>query len=68
VLFAGGDGAGNVVAIRDAVVFDPATDESTGLDMTAARLYHTMTPLPGLRALLAGGDSGIIAGPGTIRR
>jgi hypothetical protein len=68
VLFAGGDGAGNVVAIRDAVVFDPATDESTGLDMTAARIYHTMTPLSGSRALLAGGDSGIIAGPGTIRR
>lgn len=67
VLFAGGGGSGNAVAVRGATLYDPTTDEVTELEMTAARVYHTLTPLPDGRALVAGGDSGTIGGPGSIQ-
>jgi hypothetical protein len=59
VLFAGGyEDATSVNAARRAVLYDPATNLATELQMTAARIYHTMTPLSGSRALLAGGFDG----------
>jgi hypothetical protein len=67
VLFAGGDGVGNAVAGRQATVYDPTTDQATELEMAAARVNQTLTPLPDGRALVAGGDSGTIGGPGSIQ-
>ncbi len=62
VLFAGGAGQGNVISVRRAVLVDPVTGEASSRQMVAARVYFTLTPLPGNRALLAGGDSGTIGG------
>lgn len=59
VLFAGGyaDATG-FDATQRAVLYDPATNQSTELEMTAARIYYSMTPLTGSRAILAGGFDG----------
>jgi hypothetical protein len=48
------------------MLFNPLGNEGTPLEMVAARVGHTMTMLSGTRTLITGGDSGIIAGPGTI--
>jgi hypothetical protein len=57
-LFAGGyEGTGSS-ATRDAVLIFPASNTAVGLQMTAARLYPTITPLAGSRALIAGGIDG----------
>jgi hypothetical protein len=59
VLFAGGyQDATSVNATRRAVLYQPASDQATELQMTAARIYYTMAPLSGSRALLAGGFDG----------
>jgi hypothetical protein len=59
VLFAGGYLNGNSAnASAQAVLYEPTTGETTPIQMTAARTYHTMTLLSGTRALLAGGFDG----------
>jgi hypothetical protein len=59
VLFAGGYlDATSPAATRRAVLFQPSSNEFTELQMTAARIYYTLTPLSGSRALLAGGFDG----------
>jgi hypothetical protein len=66
ILIAGGGGAGNVIAIADAVLLDLNTGASTGLDMVAARVYHTTTPLSPSRVLFAGGTNGTIGGTESV--
>ncbi len=59
VLFAGGYlDATSANASRRAVLYDPAANQAAELEMTAARIYHTITPLSDSRALLAGGFDG----------
>lgn len=59
VLFSGGYlDATSVNATRRAVLYHPASNQATELEMTAARIYHTTTLLSGSRALLAGGFDG----------
>ena len=59
VLFAGGyQDATSINSTRRAVIYQPASNVATEREMTAARIYHTITPLPGGRALLAGGFDG----------
>lgn len=59
VLFAGGYlSASSFNANDQAVLYQPATGETTPIQMTAARIYHTMTLLSESRALLAGGFDG----------
>ncbi len=59
ILFAGGyEDATSVNATQRAVLYDPAANQATELQMTAARIYHTITPLSGSRALLVGGFDG----------
>ncbi|HEY7503809.1 MAG TPA: kelch repeat-containing protein [Gemmatimonadales bacterium] len=64
VLFTGGyESATGIPATRHAALYDPATDEGVNLEMTEARYYHTISPLPGSRALIVGGFDG-----NTVRR
>ena len=64
VLIAGGvDSATNASTLKDAQLYDPATDTfaATGA-MTTARYYHTATLLQDGRVLMAGGynDAGVV--------
>lgn len=67
LLIAAGSGANEVVSVRTASLLNVATQAATELEMVAKRVYHTATKLPNDRLLFVGGDSGIIAGPGTVR-
>ena len=60
-VFAGGTGSDNGFATREAVLYDPADESSTALQMVEARAGQTMTRLPGGRILIAGGyaDDGL---------
>ena len=59
VLFAGGyEDATGFAATRRAMLYDPAANTATNLQMAAARIYYTLTQISGSRALLAGGFDG----------
>ncbi|HEY7637852.1 MAG TPA: kelch repeat-containing protein [Gemmatimonadales bacterium] len=59
VLLAGGYASSSSSAASSAAaLIDPETNQVTSLQMAAGRIYHTITPLPGSRALIAGGIDG----------
>jgi Bacterial Ig-like domain (group 2)/Galactose oxidase, central domain/Kelch motif len=59
VLYTGGyaNTTGSAATTR-AVLFDPATNQGTDIQMNDARIYHTTTLLPVDKALVAGGFDG----------
>jgi hypothetical protein len=61
-LFAGGSGSDHGTATTEAVLYDPATQSGTALEMGVARSSQTMTRLPGGRVLVAGGYAADVAG------
>jgi Big-like domain-containing protein/Kelch motif protein/galactose oxidase-like protein len=62
VLFTGGYAdATNIESTTRAVLYDAEANEGVELEMTAARIYHTNTPLSGNRVLVTGGFNGNVA-------
>jgi hypothetical protein len=67
VLFAGGYEDIGSSATRNATLIFPASNTAIALQMTAARLYPTVTALSGSRALIAGGiDGDVVLGSAEI--